>query len=101
MGIRYHGRLTIDIAADEVGGFSTNAREGYKLLNSIGNNSTEALHYPLTYSDKVARLGFIKATGFDKLLNLRKLGILKCFCIRETCEKRRGYHVYSGIGALG
>ena len=85
MGIAGDGRFSECAADDDVGGFSADAGQGYKLFYCIGDFSGEPLQNCLACIFDIGGLVVIEAGAFYILLNL--------FYIR-ICPVRQAIYIF-------
>ena len=100
VGIGNDGRLAVNIAADEIGGFSSDARKTGQILYIIRHPSIEPFQNIAAHFDDAFRLGAKKTAGMDRGTELFKIGCGKGFQGRVFFKERRRDHVDAGGGTL-
>jgi len=100
MCIGNNGRLSVDIAADEVCCFSAYTGQRGQLFDGIGNNAVKIGQNLLRHTYYICRLCTVKAAGVNQLFDIADIGrciVLQGFVLGKKC---RGYKIYTCVGTL-
>ena len=98
--VGHDGRLSVNVAENEVGALSADAGERKKLLHVVRNNVMVLLMENLHACTDVACLGAAKSAGADNGFDfLRRSGSKRCD-IRIFLQKIHHHHIDPRVGAL-
>ena len=91
----------IDIAHDEIGGFSADTGQGGQLVERMGNLAVVALAKDARHRDDILRFGFVESAGFDVFRKLLGGAFGKIRGAGVALKQGGSDHIDACVGTLG
>lgn len=101
MGIRHHGRFSVNVAHNQICCFAPYSGQGGEGFHRVRYNAVKRIADFLGHADDIPRLAVIKPTGVDDLLHIFYIRFAKGLQRRISFKQNRCHQVHSRIGALG
>lgn len=95
------GGLMVDIAQDQIGGFSTYARQGDQVFHCPGNFPVIVGDKPLRAGNHVPGFAIVKAAGVNVSSDLGRIGFREAFQCGKTVKQGGSDLIDPRISALG